>query len=125
MARLPEGGEGIQKVLDEQPHTLSYFEVLFRGAGIDCDPGPEGSGNDPYTEFARCCRDDGVFGSKACNLVFEMMANALGRGRHRGLAHLRDAYYANASELWAFHHFTPSLLMSSDAPDDAQRALGL
>merc|ERR1719229_1461080 len=39
---------------------------------------------------------------------------ALGRGRHRGLAAEQDNYYLNMSELWAFHHFTPSLLETAD-----------
>ncbi|CAE8608615.1 unnamed protein product [Polarella glacialis] len=39
-----------------------------------------------------------------------MMAQALGRGRHGGSALEQERYYANMSEMWAFHHFTPSLL---------------
>lgn len=112
------------RALDKAPHSLSYFEVLFRGLGLDCQPGlpgalpadghlPDSEGPDPYSEWARCCWSYGLFGSKPCNLIFEMMAHALGSGRHQSLPE-RDAYYANMSELWAFHHFTPSMILSTD-----------
>jgi len=113
--------------LNRQPHSLSYFEILFKGLGIDCEPGgdmpakvkrhfPHWQGApDAYTEWARCCWEGGLFGSKPCNLIFEMMATALGSGRHKTLPQ-RDAYYTNMSELWAFHHFTPSMFLNEEDP---------
>lgn len=105
-----------RKDLDAAPHSLSWFEVIFHGLGIDCEPPSEAA--DLYFEFARCCDKYGVFTHKSCNLVFEMMAHALGRGRHRGVPAEADAYYANMSEMWAFHHFTPSILKTDDIPKE-------
>jgi len=111
--------------LNREPHSLSYFEVLFHGLGLNCTEqfvpgsGPRPTSADPYLQWARCCAATGVFGNKACNSLFEMMAHALGRGgRLRGASEPESgAYYGNMSELWAFHHFTPSVLGSSDATE--------
>ena len=73
--------------------------------------------SDPYATWVRCCDHTGLFGHSGCNAIFEMMASALGRGRHGRLPSRQDAYYRDMSEMWAFHHFTPSILAVEDGEE--------
>jgi len=115
--------------LDDYPKALSYFEILFHGSGIECEHADSSSSWEPgvdaapsaFAEFWRCCTE--VDASNQCMRVFEMIAAAVGYKRKREPGG-EDTYYRDFSEQWAFHHFTPSILLSSDvAPGEPRNLL--
>mmetsp|Transcript_61074 Transcript_61074/g.108707 ORF Transcript_61074/g.108707 Transcript_61074/m.108707 type:complete len:528 (+) Transcript_61074:109-1692(+) len=107
-----------RNTLDDMPKSLSYFDILFPGFGIDCEPTPDvvAGNSSPLTEFNRCCNGN-VGDEQPCMQIFEMFANALGHKQFKSEGGMGE-YYRDMSEQWAFHHFTPSMLTSSDVFDD-------
>lgn len=120
-ASFEKAAKEFRRELEEYPQELSYFDILFSGMSIDCAPQSQAAG--PYEDWVRCCHKQGLDHNMNCFHIFEMMANALGRSRRATAS--ENAYYQDFSEQWAFHHFTPSMLGTSDVPDtssNVQRA---
>jgi len=111
----------LRRLFDEMPYRLSYFDVLFTGLGIQCEPSEATlvGGATAMDDYVRCCRRSS---SQACMQIFEMLAIALGHQQRKALGG-EDEYYRDFSEHWAFHHFTPSILRSSDVPEEPRTAL--
>lgn len=97
-----------QKALDRLPEVLSYADVLFDGLREQCDEAPTGGPRDVFADFERCCRKH-VFMRPGCLTLLEMISMGLAERMRRDPGG-EDAYYAEFSQHWAFHHFTPSLL---------------
>merc|ERR1712194_811081 len=112
-----------------EPKKLSFFDVLFTGMGIKCEPlsAEEAASKTVYDEFNRCCAGFSSM-QQSCMQLLEMMFTAIG---HRALKEPggADKYYTDFSEQFAFHHFTPSLLLSTDVQseprDDLKKATAL
>lgn len=116
-AAFEKAAVGFRKALDDAPRQLSWFEVLFSGMGIKCDPSVvdsvEATSTAVYDVFNRCCT--GL--NQPCMQIFEMLAVAIGHKERRKPGG-EDNYYNDMSEQFAFHHFTPSVLMSTDVKTD-------
>eukprot|EP00933_Yihiella_yeosuensis_P056857 TRINITY_DN5629_c1_g2_i1.p1 TRINITY_DN5629_c1_g2~~TRINITY_DN5629_c1_g2_i1.p1 ORF type:complete len:448 (-),score=66.82 TRINITY_DN5629_c1_g2_i1:143-1486(-) len=99
--------------LNAAPMTLSYEEAFFGGLGIRCPKRPPDAPAQTMMErYSECC--PGFFSDRACLQVFEMICNALGWSRHGSSQEKQDLYYTDMSEAFSFHHFTPSILLTSD-----------
>lgn len=118
-ALFEKSGYLYRKTLDDMPKSLSYFDVLINGLGINCEPSADvlAGNSSAVQEFSRCCSSS-IFGdTQPCMQVFEMFAKALGHRQLQTDGGL-EAYFKTFSEQWAFHHFTPSILKDSDHSGD-------
>jgi len=97
---------------------VTYHELVFGGHGIDC---PVVEGESLYQAIGRCC--PGFFEPKSCNQVYELLSSGLGWGRHKEDEEAKDVYYSDMSEAFAFHHFTPSMMMSSEIHQQGSNAI--
>lgn len=120
----------MQQSMNALPGELSYFDVVFDGLGVECDADEQvgrgtfrkfdGDFRGVFADFNRCCRHM-AFSRSGCLQVLEMLSAALGKHMRR-IPGGEDTYYRDFSQHWSFHHFTPSVLSSSDVlPGDPEK----